>query len=143
MKIAFWRTEYQTGFDHVDQQHQHLFDIINRLHEAMSSGHGKGIIKETLDEMVDYTVEHFANEEKLMLEYDYPNYKEHKKIHDSLTKQVKEIAEKFANGDRFVTIELSHFLTQWLIHHIKGQDQKMIRFFREQNVLGQEMSPVS
>ncbi|AFZ44459.1 hemerythrin-like metal-binding protein [Halothece sp. PCC 7418] len=142
MKIAFWRAEYETGFSTVDEQHQHLFDIINRLHEAMSKGHGKDIIKETLDEMLDYTVEHFANEEKLMLHYDYPNYKEHKKIHDSLTQQVREISEKFANGDRFVTIELSHFLTQWLIHHIKGQDQKMIRFFREKNVLEPEMSAV-
>lgn len=105
-------------------------------------GHGKELIQETLEEMVDYTVEHFATEEKLMVEQDYPNYPEHKNVHDRLTKQVKEMADKFANGDRFVTIELSHFLTQWLIHHIKGQDQKMIRFFREKNVLEPERSSV-
>ena len=142
MKIAFWRPEYETGFSTVDEQHQHLFDIINRLHQAMSQGHGKDVIKETLDEMIEYTVEHFAMEEKLMREQEYPSYQEHKKIHDKLTGEVKEIADKFAEGDRFVTIELSHFLTRWLIHHIKGQDQKMIRFFREKKALGKEMSPV-
>lgn len=142
MKIAFWRSEYETGFSQVDEQHQHLFDIINRLHEAMSQGQGRDVIKETLEEMIDYTVEHFAMEEKLMLETNYPLYQEHKKIHDKLTQEVKEIAEKFTDGDRFVTIELSHFLTKWLIHHIKGQDQKMIRFFREKNFLNQEVSKV-
>lgn len=142
MKIAFWRPEYETGFNTVDHQHQHLFDVINRLHQAMSEGHGKEVIQETLAEMIDYTVDHFATEEKLMVEYNYPLYQDHKKIHDRLTRQVKEIADKFANGDRFVTIELSHFLTQWLIHHIKGQDQKMIRFLQEQKVSEAETTSV-
>lgn len=140
MKIAFWRPEYKTGFSKVDEQHQHLFDIINRLHQSMSEGHGKDVIKDTLDEMIAYTVEHFTMEEALMREQGYPAYEEHKKVHDNLTKELKEIAEKFANGDRFVTLELSHFLTKWLIHHIKGQDQKMIKFFREQNVLEPQCS---
>lgn len=30
-----------------------------------------------------------------------------------------------------MAIEVSHFLAEWLIHHIKGEDQKMIRFMRE------------
>ncbi len=138
MKLAFWRPEYETGFKPVDEQHKHLFDIINRLHNAMSEGHGNDVLKETLDELIQYTVEHFSMEEKLMREYEYPGYEEHKGVHDQLTKQVKDIAQKFENGERFVTVELSHFLTKWLIHHIKGQDQKMIRFFRENHVFDKE-----
>ncbi|AFZ44458.1 hemerythrin-like metal-binding protein [Halothece sp. PCC 7418] len=142
MKIAFWRSEYETGFDTVDQQHQHLFDIINRLHEAMSSGHGREVIEETLEEMINYTIEHFSTEEKLMIKAHYPLYKEHKQIHDQLTQEVQEIAEKVAQREHLITVEVSHFLTQWLIHHIKGEDLKMIRFLREKNVLEPEMSAV-
>ncbi len=77
-----------------------------------------------------------------MLKYNYPDYEEHKKTHDELTGKVGDIAEKFANGDRFVTIELSHFLTQWLLHHIKGHDLPMIKFFQEQNVLNNRKTAV-
>ena len=77
-----------------------------------------------------------------MVKYNYPDYEEDKRTHDELTKQVGEIAEKFANGDRFVTIELSHFLTQWLLHHIKGQDLPMIHFFQEQTSLKWEETRV-
>ena len=140
MKIAFWRSEYETGFSPVDQQHQHLFEIINRLHEAMLTGHGRGVLEETLDEMIHYTIEHFATEEKLMLQTNYPFYAEHKEIHDQLTQEVKEIGEKVANHEHLVTVELSHFLTQWLIHHIRGQDLKMIRFYRENRKLNDQHS---
>jgi hemerythrin len=139
--IALWRAEYETGFSKVDQQHRHLFEIVNRLHEAMSVGHGREIIQEVLDEMIHYTVEHFATEETLMQEQDYPLYTPHKQVHDQLTSEVKEIAEKFASGENLVTVELSHFLTQWLIHHIKGEDLKMIRFFRNQKVVSPPVSP--
>jgi hemerythrin len=33
--------------------------MINRLYETMSEGHGKNVIKETLDEMIDDTAGHF------------------------------------------------------------------------------------
>jgi hemerythrin len=31
-----------------------------------------------------------------------------------------------------VTTEITQFLTEWLAHHIKGEDQKMIQFFQNQ-----------
>jgi hemerythrin len=31
-----------------------------------------------------------------------------------------------------VTTEITQFLTEWLAHHIKGEDKKMIQFFQNQ-----------
>ncbi|AFZ44460.1 hemerythrin-like metal-binding protein [Halothece sp. PCC 7418] len=140
--MELWQLECETGFDSIDEQHQYLFDVVNRLHDAMSQGEEKNIIQEILKEMIDYTVDHFADEEKLMLQYDYPNYKEHKEAHNHLTQQLHEISEKLSNGDSFVTMELSYFLTQWLTHTIKGQDQKMICFLQEKKVLDETTTSV-
>jgi hemerythrin len=59
MPIAYWRDEYCTGNAEIDEQHQKLFKIINNLHDAMLQGHGKEVLKNTLDELIFYTIDHF------------------------------------------------------------------------------------
>jgi len=130
MPIAFWREDYRTGNDLVDQQHLHLFDLVNGLHDAMLTGKGQSLLAQTLEELVQYTHEHFATEEALMLDRHYPGYAEHKEQHILLTAQVVDLAQKYKDGEVAIGIELSQFLTDWLIHHIKGEDLKLFRYFR-------------
>lgn len=133
MPIAFWRDEYCTGNPMVDAQHRHLFVIVNKLHDAMLEGHGADVLTQTLDELVHYTVEHFRDEEKLMRDNNYPEYAKHKEMHESITKDVLALLEKQKQHKQFLSIEVSKFLTSWLIHHIKGEDKRMIAFFRAQS----------
>lgn len=131
MPIAYWREEYACGFTQIDEQHKMLFQVINTLHDAMLQGEGRQVLKKTLQELIEYTLEHFETEESLMLTHNYPEYDAHVKRHRELTTDVLQLAEKFEQNQAFLTVELSHFLTDWLIHHIKGEDRKMIKFFRE------------
>lgn len=130
MPIAFWRDEYCTGDAVIDQQHQYLFSIVNKLHDAMLEGHGSDVLKQTLDELVSYTIEHFRMEEKRMFERRYPDYEKHKQQHDNLKQEVQQLRDKQRHQAKFLSIEVSKFLTSWLIHHIKGEDKKMIEFFK-------------
>lgn len=130
MPLACWRDEYRTGNHLVDHQHQQLFEIVNSLHEAMLQGHGREILGKTLKSLAHYTLEHFQTEEQLMLTYVYPHYAEHKGRHEELKTKVLALIANF-EASSSLAIEVSHFLTEWLIHHIKGEDQKMIRYLRE------------
>lgn len=130
--FAKWTPEYYTGNKKVDEEHQKLFEIVNKLHDAMKKGHGKDVLKQTLDELIKYTIQHFTDEEFFMLSKRYPRYKEHKKIHKDLTDKVKDLRAKFVSGDVNMNIELLHFLNQWLAHHIKGEDFKLFQYLKEQ-----------
>ena len=130
MPLAYWRDEYRTGNSLVDDQHQKLFQIVNRLHDAMLQGHGRDVLKKTLNNLTHYTLEHFKTEEQLMLTHAYPHYDEHKSRHEELKTKVLSLIANFEVSSS-LAIEVSHFLTEWLIHHIKGEDQKMIRYMRE------------
>lgn len=130
MPLAFWRDEYCTGNSLVDDQHQHLFKIVNSLHEAMLAGHGRDVLRQTLRDLATYTLEHFKIEEQLMVTHAYPLYQEHKARHEELKVEVVALLKNFEETS-YLAIEVSHFLTSWLVHHIKGEDQKMIRFMRE------------
>lgn len=131
MPIAFWREEYVTGIPKIDKQHQSLFKLINILHEAMVQGHGHDVLVETIDKLVHYVKEHFETEEKIMEEYQYPFLNDHKEIHRQLTNNVLDFKRKMEKKEPFLTVEVSRFLTEWLIHHIKGEDLKMINYLQE------------
>lgn len=131
MPIAFWRDEYVTGIDIIDQQHQSLFTLINTLHEAMVQGHGHDVLLETVNKLVIYVKEHFETEEKVMEQYQYPGLQEHRELHQKLTQDVLDFKAKMEKKEPFLTVEVSRFLTEWLIHHIKGEDLKMINYLQE------------
>jgi len=131
--IACWQQEYNTGHSQVDGQHQQLFKIVNALHDAVVTSQNIYTIQELLEALANHTIEHFQTEEALMMAVNYPDYDRHKHTHDYLLSKVDRLLLKFRDRNtEAVTTELTQFLTEWLAHHIKGEDQKMIQFFQNQ-----------
>lgn len=124
MAFIEWEDKYKINVAKVDEQHRGLFSILNRLHESLSCGEEKSRQAELLDELIDYTVEHFETEEKLFLETDFAGYKEHKKVHDKLTGQAIDIQKEFRNDNATISFELLDFLLSWLTEHTLGLDQE-------------------
>ena len=54
-----WKREYSVGVAILDQQHQHLFELVNELHEFMTAGQSEAILTTTLTELVACTRRHF------------------------------------------------------------------------------------
>lgn len=121
MGTLTWTSELDTGIDVIDQQHRRIVEYINELHDARTSGHRQEDISRVLDELVDYTLSHFAFEESMQEEACYPFYKAHKKVHDMFTHRVGEYLERVKLGED-VLEELNHMLVNWLFNHIKRDD---------------------
>jgi hemerythrin len=130
MSLFEWRSEYSLGHENIDAQHKRLFALANELHTAMTQGQGKGALSLTLNNLVDYTKTHFANEERLMQTHHYPDYAEHKAAHDALTSRVIEFQKNFEAGRVGMTIELLQFLKDWLRTHIGETDHKVAAFLK-------------
>jgi hemerythrin len=129
MALFNWSAQYETGIFIVDTQHKKLVDAINILHDAMKDGKGKEKAETTLDFLVDYTVQHFSAEEGLMKQKNYPDFVNHKAIHDKLVSEVKEMRTKYFAG-KILTMQLSSFLSEWLKNHILGTDKKYVPFLK-------------
>jgi hemerythrin-like metal-binding protein len=123
-----WNDIYCTGVHSVDAQHRNLFSIAEELYTAMSTGQGKATVSRTLDRLVQYTASHFAHEERLMRLHDYPDLVPHKAEHDKLTAEVLRFQSDFRLGKVTMTVQLLHFLKDWLQHHIKVSDLKYAPF---------------
>ena len=118
MTLLVWQAELETGIDVIDQQHQRIVALINQLGEAKDR---EGLAT-VLEELVDYTLSHFAFEEELMEEAGYPFSAAHKRVHEVFTKRVSEYRLRFEAGEDIVD-DLRSMLSRWLFNHIRNDDK--------------------
>lgn len=116
-----WTADLALGIPVIDSQHQRIVEYINKV-ELAHREHSHQQLMEVLDELVDYALSHFAFEETLMEEADYPFVKAHKKVHALFTRRVTTYYQSAKAGED-VTDELMHTLKAWLVNHIKHDDR--------------------
>jgi hemerythrin len=129
-----WNPRYSVQIGSIDAQHQTLFHLAEELHSAMSAGRGKSALSRILARLVQYTMVHFAHEERLMRLHDYPDLAAHKAQHQALTQKVQQFQADFNAGKTAMTVQLMHFLRDWLTDHIAGSDQKYAPLLKEKLV---------
>ncbi|MEZ5524813.1 MAG: bacteriohemerythrin [Pseudomonadales bacterium] len=116
-----WSSDLELGIPVIDSQHQRIVEYIGQV-EHSQKHHDQGELMEVLDELVDYTLSHFAFEENLMEEAGYPFVNAHKKVHQLFTKRVDGFQQRAKSGED-ITDELLHVLKAWLVNHIKRDDR--------------------
>jgi hemerythrin len=134
MALITWNETFTINIKKIDDQHKRLVELINILHDSMKTGKANEVIGPILSDLLSYTAFHFSTEEKLFQEYAYPEYFRHKKEHDDLANKVKAFNNDFRAGKISVTIEVMHFLRDWLSNHILGSDQKYAPFLINKGV---------
>lgn len=93
MKIE-WSDEYSVGNSSVDEEHLRLINLINTFNEALIMGETQSILANTFDRLIDYTLEHFKNEEELMRKNNCIGLEEHIVEHRKLIKTVMDFNKK-------------------------------------------------
>jgi hemerythrin-like metal-binding protein len=113
------------GIEQIDNEHKKLVDLLNELNRALQAGMGQGALGGVLDGLCQYTVYHFAHEEILFQESNYPRYEEHRRQHEALTAKALKIYQDFQSGTAEVLPEqVLEFLKNWLSQHIMGADRE-------------------
>jgi len=125
-----WDKSYETGITEFDNQHKKLVAIINRMYKAINENRAQNEVEEILNELVEYTVYHFDNEENAFQKFNYPEYSEHKKIHEALKAQVEKFVNDLKSGKVSIGFNLLEFLKSWLLNHIKVEDKKYSKFLK-------------
>ena len=121
MALLVWQDDLNTGVEVIDRQHMRIVEMLNHLHVAQKSME-RMAVAEVIDELVDYTMSHFAFEEELMEEAGYPFCAAHKRVHEVFTRRVSEYRLRFQAGEDVVD-ELKSMLARWLFNHIRNDDK--------------------
>ena len=66
METFEWNRSYLLGVPHIDEHHQYLFKLLNKVYKTLLNGRDKEEIEKVLDSLIDYATYHFAAEESWM-----------------------------------------------------------------------------
>jgi len=127
-----WNENLLTGNAIVDMQHQKIFERVSDLVQSCEDGSDIVKLQDTLAFLVNHTVRHFADEEALMLEYGYPNYGNHKGIHDEFKESVNGLVQRFKDSGSSAELsgDVNKTVARWLINHIQNEDKKISDYIR-------------
>lgn len=128
--------QYKTGIELIDNEHRKLFDIMGRVNALI---HNENLydrfdeIMSLIDELRDYTVFHFTDEEKLMEDCGYPMLDAQKKAHAGFVRELNQVNLDDIDEDQEAYLtDLLEYLLHWLTTHILGMDKKIGEFLAQQ-----------
>jgi hemerythrin len=127
---AFTFTDaYRTGIKFVDEEHKKLFDIIRETNDVIHAEllHDKyDAIINILNELKEYTVIHFSDEEKYMESISYEGLELQRIAHNAFVDRLNEIDLNDMDDNQSEYLDdLIEFLLGWLINHIQKMDKKI------------------
>lgn len=133
MAILEWNRSLETGIELIDIQHEELFRRIDNLELAMYNGRAVTELRNLLEYLESYVVEHFKAEENLMLRINYPNYASHVKEHTDFRNKINGIlADCRGKGiDSYLAIDIDKQMRKWLEHHIMKVDMAFVPFIKK------------
>jgi hemerythrin len=120
---------YRTGIGFVDEEHKKLFEIIRETNDVIKNDmlHDKyDAIMDILNELKEYTIKHFSDEEEYMKNIDYEGLEAQRIAHTVFVDRLNEVdLEDMDENQSEYLNELIDFLLEWLINHIKNMDKKI------------------
>jgi len=120
-----WTEEYSVGVRVLDIDHQDLFQLVNDLHRSIEQNEGQKYLTVLVQSLIKYAHEHFEREEHIMSEYKCPDLLGHQQHHQEFLRIIYAIRIVLSVQPGSISpTKLLHFLTNWLKHHVMGDDQK-------------------
>lgn len=126
MSLFEWKPNYSVDIDEVDNQHKHLIDLMNNLHDAMLDKKSKDFLGDLIGELRSYTEYHFSEEEKNFKNPDSPNTKKHLEEHAYFIDKIRDFESGFKEGKFTLSMDILTFLKDWLLDHIQIIDKHSI-----------------
>lgn len=127
-----WQERFKIGVESIDNAHQELFRIANKLHRIVrtSDSNIKWTAAQTIKYIHSYTLKHFQDEEAYMRSINFRDYEAHKAIHASMRERIIPRLQERLEQEDYSAESLEFFLDvleKWLSRHILGHDREIVQ----------------
>lgn len=121
------KEEYYLGVDAMDAEHIKLFEIAEKafvlLNDQFIFDKFDYIVK-IMEELRDYTVVHFSDEEAYMESIQYKKFFSHKIEHQEFIEKINQIDwDEVEKDQEKAILAILEFLNNWLVNHILYTDK--------------------
>jgi hemerythrin len=131
MSLYLWSKKYSVGIDLLDEHHQRIVFILNRLDEALSARRDDDIVGHIIEELACLAAEHLKAEERLMHEIRYPEMEGHRAMHRFFAAEAALLRSMHASGKNLRVQGIAHFLRDWFVYHVYSEDRKYAEYLEQ------------
>lgn len=131
-----WNTRYAIGHAAIDAEHQALFALAREFGAATDQKTLQGLFMR----LYKHTREHFAQEESLMREINYPEYRAHMEQHNRMIGQLNDISLQIGKN-QYDHAALESWINDWVVKHIAYADTRLESYVKAAAVSREEAPP--
>ncbi len=138
--MFLWTKEFSVGVKELDQQHQHLFDLLNSLVVAVEKGESLVELMLLLDGVSNYNLYHLSSEEEYMKRLDCES-QDHLSAHAWYRKNAKQRINGVRENLRAGILkapelhEVIMFVGSWHVEHIFKVDKTYTACFNDHGLV--------
>jgi hemerythrin-like metal-binding protein len=134
MKPMPWKERYSVGVKEIDQQHRGLLDIINQIISSFEKKDKWQSTSAIIDSLIHYAYNHFATEERYMLEAEYPELSWHIGLHLTFIRKVFLMSEEYNQKGLAMQKEILTYLASWYSSHVLEIDRKYMPYMDKKGI---------
>jgi hemerythrin-like metal-binding protein len=133
-RLFRWDPSYSVNIAELDRQHQQLFRTLVELDQALQNGTADSIIEVVLENLIQYTIRHFAAEENLMQKHGFPGLSAHRYDHQLLAQKLTKFNLSQRAGHPEIPSNLLPFLKAWWQDHVLKTDKEYSEFLNARGI---------
>ena len=126
-----WRQEWNCGNDEIDEQHDKILQIANDLIAKVYAGASHNECMDMIKLFLEYVVNHFATEERILMEIEYDGLIVHIKKHEYLTNKAIYLKECYEKKELQPAAFLSFIIDEVVVEHLTKEDTKFFALLKQ------------
>jgi len=130
-----WDESLSMDIPEIDAEHKHFIMLVNQLNEAIIDRMDTEEVNKCMRAILDDAASHFAHEEILFRQWDYPDTEEHASRHAEILSVLQDIMNEFERKKTgYDCIDAGLKIKQALIQHLLTEDMKYRDYCRKNNL---------
>lgn len=125
-----WRSAYECGDEVVDRGHRLLFANANKLLSAILSGHSAGSVDALVDSLIADVLQHFCDEEKVIVAAGFPGASEHVVLHHELVAKAVKLVDGYRTGKQGLGDVFQFLAYDVVTKHMLDADRQFFPYLR-------------
>jgi len=126
-KFVVWDKSFSVENEALDSEHRKIMSALNRLHCLEKEEIKTAVVKSILQDLLHYTEQHCAHEEKLMLQWEFSGYEVQQTAHREMIKNTRQIVSRsYCDNEVDLFNHSVSLLNQWWVNHIQSLDHEYI-----------------
>ncbi len=129
MALLYIESVEYLDFEEMQETHEDEIHILNEIdklaiqYSLNKSETKEKLLEEKIEEYLAHVKAHFANEERLMKKYNFPNYEMHKMSHDMFLADLDITLKQWRKfGDINKVVNFIRKSPEWIVLHINTVD---------------------